>query len=363
MEIVVSKIAKTAPKKSLEEVKKVGKQISEKVLSEPVQKKAVPIMDKLFFEQYMFAKKLSLKTSNEEIKNLFKLEGDNFLIEAYKFLLEKMGVPETLRPQIVSVPQNEKVGMAYNFISNQLMLNPNRPNANKVEMYGLLRHEFQHLLQNLEVFRNLEIKEEVITAYSKKALEMDLMSVDYIAKNFSLDQIREAGYNDEALKLYAELKDILQKEGEGKFSQKIKNLAEESIPEYKQRYSVLSDLVIKEMGPLKQGSREANRSVKFFNEIFSDLSYWKKDGSVHTGKYITDVRENEALIAGDVAIADIKAILDNEKSCYIQRLKKNVDVLKEQAKNQEKNADEILETSKEINEKFSPKEYIDYLFN
>ena len=40
--------------------------------------------------------------------------------KTYDFLLKKMGVPDSLKPQIVSVPQNERIGMAYNFLNNQL---------------------------------------------------------------------------------------------------------------------------------------------------------------------------------------------------------------------------------------------------
>ena len=60
-------------------------------------------------------------------------------------------------------------------------------------------------------------------------------------------------------------------------------------------------------------------------EIFRDINYWKNDGSVHLGKYITDVRENEALIAGDVATIDVKSILEGEKTCYIQKMKKDTE--------------------------------------
>ena len=117
------------------------------------------------------------------------------------------------------------------------------------------------------------------------------------------------------------------------------------------------------MGPLKQGSREASRSVKFFKEYFNDFSYWKPDGSIHLGKYVTDVRENEALISQEIAISDAKAALENEKSCYIQRIKKDTDTLTQQINNNEQGAQEIVESSKEILDKSSLKEFLDYLFN
>lgn len=363
MKLAVNKITKPLANNGLENVKNIGSKVVEKITSEPVQKKAISVMDKIFFEQYMFARNLSLKTTNDEIKKLFELNGDEFLFGAYDFLLKKMGVPESLRPQIVSVPQNEKIGMAYSFVSNQLILNPNNKKNSNIEIYGLLRHEFQHLLQNIDIFRNLEIKDDAIDLYTKKTIEINLLNIKHMVKNLSFEQLKELGYNEEALNFYKELKEIYQNGGEEKLTQKLNELAEESIPEFKDKFNAFSDLVIKEMGPLKQGSREAGRSVKFFKEIFNDFSYWKPDGSVHLGKYVTDVRENEALISQEIAVSDAKSALENEKSCYIQTIKKNVDTLKQQINDNEQGAKEMVESSKEIHNKYSLKEYIDYLFN
>lgn len=363
MKLAVNEITKPLANNSLEKVKNIGTKVVEKIAPEPVQKKAVSVMDKMFFVQYMFARNLSLKTTNDEIKKLFELNGDEFLHGAYDFLLKKMGVPESLRPQIVSVPQNENIGMAYNFITNQLILNPNNKKNSNLEIYGFLRHEFQHLLQNIDIFRNLEIKDDVIDLYTKKAIEMNILNIKHIVKNLSIEQLNELGCDEGALNFYKELKEIYQNGGEEKLTQTLNELAEESIPDFKNKFSAFSDLVIKEMGPLKQGSREASRSVKFFKEYFNDSSYWKPNGSIHLGKYVTDVRENEALISQEIAISDAKAALENEKSCYIQRIKKDTDTLTQQINNNEQGAQEIVESSKEILDKSSLKEFLDYLFN
>ena len=75
------------------------------------------------------------------------------------------------------------------------------------------------------------------------------------------------------------------------------------------------------------------------------------------------MRENEALISQDIAVSDVKAILDNEKTCYIQKLKKNIETLEKQVDNKEQDAKEIVESSTEMSKQFSAKEYVDYLFN
>ena len=75
------------------------------------------------------------------------------------------------------------------------------------------------------------------------------------------------------------------------------------------------------------------------------------------------MRENEALISQDIAVSDVKAILDNEKTCYIQKLKKNIETLEKQVDNKEQDAKEIVESTKELSKNCSLKEYLDYFFN
>lgn len=75
------------------------------------------------------------------------------------------------------------------------------------------------------------------------------------------------------------------------------------------------------------------------------------------------MRENEALISQDIAVSDVKAILDNEKTCYIQKLKKNIETLEKQVDNKEQDAKEVVESTKELSKNYSLKEYLDYFFN
>ena len=75
------------------------------------------------------------------------------------------------------------------------------------------------------------------------------------------------------------------------------------------------------------------------------------------------MRENEALISQEIAVSDVKAILDNEKTCYIQKLKKNIKTLEKQVDNKEQDTKEIVESTKELSKNYSLKEYLDYFFN
>ena len=75
------------------------------------------------------------------------------------------------------------------------------------------------------------------------------------------------------------------------------------------------------------------------------------------------MRENEALISQEIEVSDVKAILDNEKTCYIQKLKKNIETLEKQVDNKEQDTKEIVESTKELSKNCSLKEYLDYFFN
>ena len=72
------------------------------------------------------------------------------------------------------------------------------------------------------------------------------------------------------------------------------------------------------MGIIKEGTREAYRSEKLFNEI--NTNYWQKDGNIHLGKYYTSAYEFEALCAGQT----IQEQLENKiGGCYMEINKKN----------------------------------------
>lgn len=345
---VVSKIQQTA--KSLPAITEIPKKVSGQ--------------DLLIFRQYIFSKGLALSTTQQEIQNLFKLEGEEFFNASFEFLFQKLGVPEVLKPQVVEMPMNKEFGMAYDFSQNLLIKNTNAPKATKLETYSMIRHELQHMIQNFEIFRHKEIGEKAIDFHAEIISNAQMQNVDYNARNLSMEQLQEMGFPKEALAFYAMLKTPLESNNEEEYLKLLEESKTELMENNKTNYINFRNLIVSEMGYLKEGTRAERRAEKFYNNMINNI-YGAND-DVHAGKYSYDVRENEAFIAQDVAMRDAEHHLSGRNDCYIANIKEQTEKILENLKENEKVSNELIETTKELQKTSifnSPKEYADYLFD
>lgn len=333
--------------------------------------KKVTQTDLLMFRQYVFSKGLELNTTAEEIKQLFELDGDEFFNASFEFLFKKLGVPEVLKPEIGEVSLPETAGMAYDPAQNKILKNVNAPKVNKATTYSFIRHELQHFLQNLAVLRHKDIGEKAANIYAEMLAQAELQVYDNYSKNQTLEEIQLIGFSEEVMNNFITLKNLIENNDEEAYTNKLKEIYTELVRECTIQHNNFRNLVIKEMGYLKENTREENRAKKFFNEFLKVNnqvglpSYMKEDGSVHAGEYSYDIRENEALIAQDVALLDVNRHLQNENTCYIKHIKQAIDNMLAKKDENKKQLEQIVETSKEVHEKNglkSAKDLADYLF-
>jgi len=309
------------------------------VASENVRK--FTLIDKFIARTYFHTKTLDFKTSQEEINALFKFEGDEFFKKAYDFLCSKLAIPEKLKPQLVEMPRQERVIMLYDLTSNIIIKNTNASKQSKIEMFSNLRHELQHFIQNMNILRTEGIGEQAVEQYSKIVAKNRRLYVDAEVRNITLEQLK-VSYDEQTLEYYKYLKDLL-KNNQNDYKAELENLEQIFENNTRPEIQAFRELVLNEMPQIKAGTTMAKRSEKMLNAVVS--SYFKDDGSVNAGKYVYDIMENEAILAGQVA--ELKTHPPDEKFCYIQNMKKGIKQLKEQLENEQNTeiCNELVETA------------------
>lgn len=137
-----------------------------------VQKPIVTDTDKVYFHDYMLAKKLDLKISKKEAENLFKFNGEEFIIKTHELIGDKFGISQKIRPilSLQSLPEN--MMMVYAPYDHAIVIN----DKNMVMFYGnkhnerlaktlflmALRHEWQHHIQYLNLYRHEKLGNKIV---------------------------------------------------------------------------------------------------------------------------------------------------------------------------------------------------------
>lgn len=319
-------------------------------------------LDVAMFRQYLFSKQFNFNTTKEELVKLFSYNDEEFFDEAYNFLYKKLGYPESLKPKVAYYPLGGNINMAYGFDDNTILRNSDMPNLAKETTFIKIRHELQHFAQNIEMLRHPEIGPNIIEHYTRLSTGKIITDIDYRVRNFTLEQLKEMGLNDETLELYKYLQNLI-KNKYSKYEDALDDLYESTENFIKERNTKLRDTVVKELGFLEDGSKQAKRATKYYNE-FMKSNYWQGKNNIHIGKYICDLREEEAAVAELVAQNKLKEIM-GEKICYIKGYKDRLSDFSKMVKQDSKMQSEVQESSDELTKNFNNdlKKYLDYLYN
>ena len=337
------------------------KLISEASADNSIKPRKITDLDRFNFRTYIHSKNFDFKTTPEELKELFKFENDEFFVKVYEFLIAKLGIPQKLKPQILDMSLNETVRMAYDFTNNTIIRNSNHPIADKNTVFGLIRHELQHLIQNLNILRTEGVGEQAVELYPKIVAKQRVGYADYEVKNLTLEQLK-VNYDEETLKYYQELKNLFNNNPQA-YEAELKNLSKVIEESTVEQYRNFRDLVVKEMGLIKADTKPAKRSKKMLDELLIENGYYKKDGNIHAGQYIFDIKENDALTAQDVAMS--KLVPPEQKWCYMQRIKQQIEEIDKVAEKDPNNQalTEIVDTAQQKLKKSNIKELISYLYD
>ena len=288
--------------------------------------------DKINFRQYLLSKKVDLKITPEEIKTLFAYEGEEFRNKSFEFLCKKLNIPEYYKPALIS---NSSVNtpMSYDFILNAIQINPNFAEqlSDKALFLSGLRHEFQHYLQNIAMFRHETKGEELISIYSRIASKNVHKNIDHYARNCSIAQIVQI-FDEQGTKDIMYMKELLKNNKIEEYQAYLYKTEEDMYKHFNSIYTDLRKTIIDKMGVIKKDSIEGKRAEKMIKDTASDCNYWTEDGNIKLVYYITDIREVEALTAQDMMSLRINAAINGDsKYCYIQKMKETQENMQKQA--------------------------------
>ena len=269
-------------------------------------------LDKNALVAYMHASKYRLYNCAEELKSLFKLEGDDFINSSYIFLCKQLNIPEAVRPQIEILPTQQENPMGYLPAFNVIVRNEHLSNYTKPQIFGFIRHEIQHLLQNLDIFRHEKLGSTATEIYAQNRANSTRAAIDYYVENITPEVFYElSGGSKEATESFK----ILQKyHKEGNREAYEKEYLDFEAP-IREEVQAFHDLVIKEMGVIKEGSKEADNAEIFFDE-FCSVNYYDPNGQIDLGRYLTTAIEADACLAGDINRFDTET-----GGCFFKKLK------------------------------------------
>lgn len=339
--------------------------LDEFVRTTPKPPRPITVADKYNFRQYLLGKKLDLNVTSQEIRELFAHEGEEFKVKSFEFLCKKMKVPQDLKPDFAYGTEFQ-TPMYYDFVMNTIKVNPNFAEqlADKTTFLAALRHEMQHYAQNMAMFRHETEGERLINLYAKLSAKSVHTNVDKYVKNLDMEQLKQI-FDEEGMKDITILKDLLKNNKMKEYEKYLTEIEEKMYQSYVPLFTDFRKNIIDQMGIIKKETVEGKRAARMIDETASELTYWKKDGSVDVNMYFDDIRENEALTAQDMMTLRLNAIKSgDDRYCYIK-------ILREAQENMEKNIDKMAPSLQELVKKSQEtkvddeivKQRLAYIFN
>lgn len=254
-------------------------------------------LDRNAFSYYIYARKFPNGITAEDIKSISKFEGSEFMIQAYELLTKKLGLSTDIRPPFSGVPQikGDALG-AYMPTTNMIVVDMQKMQNLKISkgnIFGFIRHELQHFLQNAAVLRHETIGEQAIEKMRTNYINAEKATAINAVKMVPMEQLEQIfANNPEALTLIRMVKDCLEK---GTLED-LEPYYEKMGKEYTQNLINLRHKLIDKLGLIKKDSNQTKKIQGYFNE-FDKIGYYNSDGQVNLAKYLKSKIEQEAILS------------------------------------------------------------------
>lgn len=148
-------------------------------------------LDKNLFLSYVTSKKYSMGVTPEDISSVTKYDRNEFISKSYDLLTQKLGIPEYVRPPVFPSKLPNQLMLGYSPLYNAILVDPEKiKNTSKLNIFGLLRHELQHFIQNSRIFRHEEIGEKAIDKISEKFVQTQKQILKMLLENNSVEKLR-----------------------------------------------------------------------------------------------------------------------------------------------------------------------------
>lgn len=278
-----------------------------KFLMEPIKNtkvsKGLTKFDTICFKQYLNSRQYRMGILPKEIEELEKFEGDDFLINSYRLILKKMGIPEEIAAPINIVDKIGSEGdMGYVSVTNMLLCDKNKiVNNTKLENFALLRHECQHYAQNMAVLRHETIGKKAIETMTQNYIKMEKEALNNLINTHSEEQIKELFVQNPAAFDYVSMaRQYIMAGDTQSFDALLQNVGEA----YKSNLINLQTQVRAKMGVIPKDSPLTPKVEKYYDEL-SHLVYYKGNtGNIDYAKYLESTIEQEAINSQFAALSE-----------------------------------------------------------
>ncbi len=282
-------------------------------LKKPLNK--MTVMDTHCLLSYINSLKFRVGMTQGEIKELLSKRGLEFIKESEKFFKQKIGFSDTIVPPIILMEGS--LGGApscYILEQNAIYLTDTFENIPKAQLFGLLRHEYQHAIQNHNILRTENLGDEAVESYTEKTFNKQKEILLNYAKNYSVKELMAQGLiTDYGVILVSELSRALQSND----TIAVDNILKEFRKSITLGLNEFKEKVIREKGIIKAGTKAAEVAEKHFRE-FIDSDCFDKNGDLDIGKHSFRITEGEAECSQLMAESELS------NSCYIRLLKNNI---------------------------------------
>lgn len=261
--------------------------------------------DKVVAQQYFYALKNKTHITQEEMKELFAKNFNDFTVGAYEFLLKRSRIPKSLHPPMYYQDLGQ-FEAGYNFVTNIISLSTHI-STSKQSFFNTLSHELKHYRQNLDILRTENLGSQAIKTYATKYKED---TRNGILKGFELlAKGKTENMSDTQINL---LKDWLKlyKTDKKAFEQ----LLDDDCQMLLEHFSKLQKTAIEEIGLIKENSALAKKSKMYFEDVKSAML--DNPQNLDFGLYRTRLMEKEAHLVGDMAESEVSG------ECLFSKLKK-----------------------------------------
>lgn len=271
------------------------------------------------FSAYINSLNFRMGLTAGDIKKLLANNGADFINSVSKFFIEKLGFSSKNAPPIILI--NGTLGGApcgYSLEQNLIYLTSEYENISKPQLFGLLRHEYQHAIQNHNILRTEGLGEEAVECYAERLLEQQRnVLIDY-AENYSVNELVKQGGIDKSLAvLVSELGRALEVNDKKTVDILFNRLKQSYILELNNFRKKL----IKEKGLIKADSK-AGEKAKIHFEDFKNIDYYDNNGNLDIGKHAVKITEIESELSQLMAESEIS------QTCFIKIIKDNLNKLK-----------------------------------
>lgn len=233
------------------------------------------------------AKKLLVGLDKKTVKQLEKLTKGEFLEESKNIIAKSMNIPlEICPPIIIQQLPNKKMAWAYIFPNNIFIIDKASLKYNKAVIFGGIRHEMQHLRQNIFILRTENLGENAIKTYSQLSSKIQ---VDALVKISTMSQdkilkLKESGVIDElSLQFIKKFQNASPNDNGA-----LNKISEELFTITHNQWKDMKNTVIEKYGTIKAGSQEATQAEKYFEGVLK--TFGQADGE----EYISSLHELEA---------------------------------------------------------------------